>query len=436
MSRNVASALFLALSLGFANVSQALEIQWVENSSPATPFPAADPLNNAPFNGVQDLENSAPNEFRLMNSGFAAGGGEKSVVATPVTWVFDDTSGELLSVRGTPDTRGGSLQPLNPGVGTPGTGLFLNASPFLIPSPDGDFGFLAPTLGSDAGSLHGVATISRTDLTSNGPFTIHFPVLESHWATSISTIGSAGGGVDFNCDINNGSVSCTADYQILLGEDSIGFVGQYVQFDLKGITDGAVGPFVLADIDVDGGLLRECTVTNGDQVAVSARIVLGGGARLGTVEWFVDGEPAAMGEATTLFVPLGENHTIDLTVTADTGETASDSVALEVKDTRSPGLEVAFLDARTGEVVTEVVGGQQVQVSVVASDDCDPNPKTDVDIVPIYKAQNGEVIKIKSKAGKLKLNADGLKLDGVAEDAAGHKGRDSTVLTIIGGLHD
>jgi len=108
------------------------------------------------------------------------------------------------------------------------------------------------------------------------------------------------------------------------------------------------------------------------------------------VEWFVDGEPAAMGETTTLFVPVGGNHAVYLAVTTE----------------------------------------------VAASDACDPSPKTDVEITLIYKAENGEVIRIKNQAGKLKLKADALKLDGVAEDAAGHTGRDSTVLTIIGGLGD
>ena len=240
---------FLMLIAGCVNISHALEIQWTENTLPTNPFPSSDHLNTAPF--------TAGNEFRMILNGATTGGGEKSVVdgtaTTPLTWVFDDITGELIAVQGS-DTLPAATdaQPSNPGIGTSGAGLFLNA-PFLIPSPAGDFGFLAPFVGSAAGDFHGVATISRTDLSTNGSFVINIPVMELHWANLLATPGSAGSGVNFNCLVTNGNVFCTADYQIMTAEDAIGFAGQWLQFDLKGITQGAQGPFVLASLDVIGG---------------------------------------------------------------------------------------------------------------------------------------------------------------------------------------
>jgi len=419
----------LCLFVGCINFCQALEIQWTENTTPINPFPAADLLNTGPF--------TAGNEFRMIINGTASGGGEKSVVdgtaTTPLTWVFDDVTGELITVNGS-DTLPAATdaQPSNPGIGTSGAGLFLNA-PFLIPSPIGDFGFLAPFAGSDAGNFHGVATISRTDLATNGTFAIHVPVMELHWANLLATPGSAGGGVNFDCQVTNGSVSCTADYQIRAAEDAIGFAGQWLQFDLKGITQGAQGPFVLANLNVIGGTMRECTIQSGDQVEVEANIVLGGGAVLGSVEWFIDGAPAAMGETATLFIPFGGTHTVDMTVTTTTGETASDSTSIEVKDTQTPTLEVAFLDARTDSEINAVSAGhvKKVKISVIATDACDPNPQTNVDITPIYKAEDGEIIKIRPSKASPVIETDALKLDGVAEDASGRKAHDSATLEII-----
>ena len=178
---------------------------------------------------------------------------------------------------------------------------------------------------------------------------------------------------------------------------------------------------------------RECTIHSGDQVQVAARFVLGGGAILGSVEWFIDGVPAGMGETTNLFIPFGGTHVVDMTVTTTSGETASDTVVLEVKDTQIPTLEVAFLDARSNTIIDAVEdrGAQKVKISVIASDACDPTPQTSVDITPIYKAVNGEIIKIDPSKTYLNIDADALKLDGVAEDASGRKAYDSATLEII-----
>jgi len=127
---------------------------------------------------VNDGLNSAPNEFRFINNGLVAGNGEYSLVdggsATPLAWVFDDVTGELLSVAGSDLTPGDNGLPNNNGaLAISDVGLFKNIAYFGTA-----MGFLAPTLGGAAGNAYGVATINRTDLQNDGAFTIHFPGIE------------------------------------------------------------------------------------------------------------------------------------------------------------------------------------------------------------------------------------------------------------------
>ncbi len=192
-------------------------------------FPALDPANNAPFGSVGGTFTDP--DFRVMLDGSVSGGGEKRI-GSGVTWVFDDAN-QFESVAGsdmTPgctaycSTNGGAASPASAGD----TGLFKNA-PFLG-SP---FGFLAPTLGSAAGSTYGVGQLS---FTAGVNFTATFPVLEAQWAGGIFTLGRSNGGIIFtgNVAADSHTFEATADRIIDPQDDTLGFAGQYTQWDVTG----------------------------------------------------------------------------------------------------------------------------------------------------------------------------------------------------------
>lgn len=239
MKKSLISAA-VAAGLGLAaSGASAITLTFTANAeSDNAAFPAADPANNAAFG---TLNGATDPDFRVMNGGAVSGGGEKQI-SPDVAWTFDDGTGNLTGVTGsdiTPGctyyctTNGGTTSALAAG----GTGLF-KAAPFL----GKPFGFLAPTEGSAAAAAYGVGTISG-DLSGNGNFTISFPVLEAQWSGGIFTIGKDGGvGNTFNCTSTAGNFHCQAETQIASDDDTLGFAGQYTQYDLTGTMDVAAVP--------------------------------------------------------------------------------------------------------------------------------------------------------------------------------------------------
>lgn len=235
ISTAIAAALSLG-AIGVANATGAVTVTLLPNTTPGNPFAAAsDPVNNDQFNGVQNLEGSAPNEFRVMNNGAVSGNGEKNIVTGAETWTFD-ASHQLSAVGGTatvPQANANnkliSLGETDVRVAAPG--LFQNAA-FLFPAPTGDFGFVAPIPGSQVRASFGAPTISF-DSTDN--FTMFFPVMEAHWANGTFTIGDENGGVTFNCTgaTTAGGGACTAERQIDPLDDSLGFANQFTQWEFK-----------------------------------------------------------------------------------------------------------------------------------------------------------------------------------------------------------
>lgn len=204
-------------------------------------FPAIDPANTAPFGSLGGTFTDP--DFRVIQGGNESGGGEKRI-GPGVTWVFDD-SNLFESVTGsdvTPGctayctTNGGAPSPATAGD----TGLFKNA-PFLG-SP---FGFLAPTLGSAAGSTYGVGQLA---FTTGVNFTVTFPVLEAQWAGGIFTLGRSNGGIIFtgNVAADNHFFEATADRIIDPQDDTLGFAGQYTQWDVTGSINSDPMPNVVS----------------------------------------------------------------------------------------------------------------------------------------------------------------------------------------------
>lgn len=193
-----------------------------------TAFPSADPVNSAAFGTLNGVANP---DFRMMNSGGASGGGEHSV-SSGISWVFDDISNELIAVAGTEITPGAAVYSTHAGLASAApdgdVGLFKNAD-FL----GSELGFLAPTVGSAAGDAYGPGIITG-DLDGDGFFNIFFPVLEWQWSGAVYTDGLHNGGNTFNCSSVSGIFHCQAETLIATEDGSIGFGGQYVQFDLTG----------------------------------------------------------------------------------------------------------------------------------------------------------------------------------------------------------
>lgn len=229
-------SLAVVAALGVAGSAQAVTLTFTTNlASDNVAFPAINPANTAPFGSLSG--NNA--DFRVMNNGAVSGGGEK-IIGPGSTWTFNDGTGNLTAVGGTPNTpgctyycttNGGTTSAASGGA----TGL-LQSAPFL----GKPFGFLAPIEGSAAATKYGVGTVSG-DTSGNGAFNINFPVLEAQWSGGIFTIGltsngkvSPTTGVQLACTSSGGNFECKGSAIIASQDDTLGFAGQEVQFDLTG----------------------------------------------------------------------------------------------------------------------------------------------------------------------------------------------------------
>ncbi len=233
-------SLAVVAGLGLSAGAQAVTLTFVTNDeSDNAAFPATDPANNAAFG---TLAGAADPDFRVLNSGAVSGGGEKAI-SDGVAWTFDDGTGNMTGVTGSVATPGCSYYCTTNGgttsaISTGDVGLF-KAAPFL----GKPFGFLAPTVGSAAAGQYGAGTVSG-DTDGNGSFTISFPTLEAQWSGGIFSIGLTNGGVTLNCSATAGNFSCQGDVQIANADDTLGFGGQWPQFDLVGTMPVTGGPAV------------------------------------------------------------------------------------------------------------------------------------------------------------------------------------------------
>lgn len=206
-------------------------------------------------------------------------------------------------------------------------------------------------------------------------------------------------------------------------------VGPFVGFTV--LYDFIVGeppPGITVSISVEGGMVQECSQAGGSVVSLNAIPELTGGAELGGVDWFIDGESAGSGLGITPFLSLG-SHNIEALASTTTGETDSDSVVVVVEDTVAPQVDVAFVDG-AGNPVSSASAGSRVATRITASDICDESPATEGAVVPVLGISDGEVIKIQGGANNLKLPATALELSASATDAAGNSAVASTVLSI------
>lgn len=251
------SGLVCLMSVLAATVHADTTIVFADNEAPSDPFPTAFPNASSWF---IDVPNALSSEFRVVNisgsSGTVSGGGQKSIVGasdllggpapTPpgwqfVTWTFDN-SNQLSAVANTDTTLGANIPSKGPdGLGKTGdefisaapggdVGLFKNA--LFLNAP---FGFLAPTVGSAAANVYGVAIYTPG---GGNTFTIRIPTAEAQWANGAFPLGFANAqGITFSgtTAADNHTFRLTGEHQITNSEDSLGFAQQVTQWDLVGV---------------------------------------------------------------------------------------------------------------------------------------------------------------------------------------------------------
>ena len=204
------------------------------------------------------------------------------------------------------------------------------------------------------------------------------------------------------------------------------FPGFTVVYDF---TVGEPPPGITVAVGVDGGTIQECTESRGSVVSLTASTDLVGGAELGSIDWTVDGDFAGSGASLTPFMTLG-SHTVEVLASTTTGESDTDSVTVEVRDTIAPDLDVAFLN-RDGEPITAIDAGSRVTARISATDICDAEPVTEGAAVPVFAVSDGDTIRIQGgKTNTVKLPTTAIELSATAADASGNNATSMAVLSI------
>ncbi|MGD2063757.1 MAG: hypothetical protein PVF51_09290 [Nitrospirota bacterium] len=260
-----------------------------------------------------------------------------------------------------------------------------------------------------------------TAIHDNGDGTVDMTGLRAAWhiTPSISFAPALG-------ELVSDGVTYALDYAAVLADGP--FVGIPVTLHLEGFVEGG-GPAIGVAINLDGDTVRECSEPGGTPVVATADVTLVGGAVLESLSWTVDGVDAGTGEVIQPFLSLG-NHTIAVMATADTGETATASVDVVVKDTTDPMLDVAFIDSRSGARITQIerANVQWVIASYPATDICDPAPMTEG--VGGFAVTDGDVLKIQGNNDAVILTTSQITLSATAADASGNVKSGKATLTL------
>lgn len=180
-------------------------------------------------------------------------------------------------------------------------------------------------------------------------------------------------------------------------------------------------------IKVEGGLTQECSTIGGSNASMSLGIPAG--LDLDTATWIVDGVVVTTGANLDAFLELGP-HTISVTATSTDGQTGSDTAQVIVRDTTAPELQIAFMDAKSGEVITQIDehGKRRVVADFGASDICDSAPAAQgIMGLPI---ESGDKIRVKAQKEKVVLTTSELTLSVTAKDASGNSSQGQTTLLI------
>ena len=102
-----------------------------------------------------------------------------------------------------------------------------------------------------------------------------------------------------------------------------------------------------------------------------------------------------------------------------TGQSATKSVEILVRDTTRPEIEVAFVNNR-GEEVTIADPGK-IEIVITATDVFDPAPVvSNGRAVPTFTVESGTLVTINRSLENLNLPVTSLFVDAIARDASGN----------------
>lgn len=203
----------------------------------------------------------------------------------------------------------------------------------------------------------------------------------------------------------------------------IGFNGIY-EFHV-----GQPGPNIDLAVDVTGGTLQQCTGAYGTPVTFTASVNLTGGAELDSITWTVDGNPAGTGISISPSLDLG-THLISATALTTTGETDFKTLSVNVVDRTAPTLNIAFVDSRSGDPVSQIdrPNVQWIEVSFSATDVCDPAPTTNG--VGGFAVHDGDLLKIQGNNDTVTMTTSVLTLSVTSKDASGNTRSGTATLQI------
>ncbi len=185
-------------------------------------------------------------------------------------------------------------------------------------------------------------------------------------------------------------------------------------------------------IDVVGGNSQECQPSGGNDVTFNANYELIGNATSVTVDWIVDNSYIGSGDSITTFLPLGSHH-VSANIIPNTGspKTATAPV-VSIVDTQRPSVVAMF--KLNGVPVTSIPAAtmSDVEVSVDATDVCDPSPvpSPEITLTQVHMISNGGVLPIQATGDRVELATTQIKMIGSASDASGNTQSATAVLNI------
>jgi len=190
------------------------------------------------------------------------------------------------------------------------------------------------------------------------------------------------------------------------------FLGFNANFNLGGSSLLAV------TLNIPGGTIQECSSSGGSAVPMSVSLS-GADAAQAAIAWSVDGQSAGAGPSISPFLSLG-NHSVTVDATTADGRHGGTTVSVRVVDTHPPMLNVAFVDSRTGQVVTSIdrANVSWIAAQYGASDVCDPTPV--VTGFGGFPANNGDLLKVQGNTDSVVLKTPYLDLTVPGKDASGN----------------
>jgi hypothetical protein len=118
------------------------------------------------------------------------------------------------------------------------------------------------------------------------------------------------------------------------------------------------------------------------------------------------------------------------------GETDSATQNLTVKDTVRPDLNVAFINSRTGVEITSLSKTENAEISIKASDVCDPSPTISSATAGIPVLDGESISAHPFKMGSttslsIQGSVDKIEVTAIAKDASGNGSSNKAEITVI-----